>query len=40
MRKWTPREVIAQMLEVDLKTDRTSTIAIGREKEPGSVRTV
>ncbi len=35
MRKWTPREVIAQMLEVDPKADKTSTIAIGREKEPG-----
>lgn len=35
IRKWTPREVIAQMLEVDPKADRTSAIAIGREKEPG-----
>lgn len=35
MRKWTPREVISQMLEVDPKADRTSTIAIGRQKEPG-----
>lgn len=35
MRKWTPREVIAQMLEIDPKADRTSTIAIGREEEQG-----
>jgi hypothetical protein len=34
-RKWTPREVIAQMLEVDPKADRSSTIAIGREEERG-----
>ncbi|MCK1290317.1 hypothetical protein [Bradyrhizobium sp. 30] len=37
MRKSTPREVITQMLEVDPKADRTSTIAIGREKEPGQL---
>jgi hypothetical protein len=35
MRKWTPREVIAQMLEVDPKADKTSTLAIGREDVPG-----
>jgi hypothetical protein len=35
MHKWTPREVIAQVLEVDPKADKTSTIAIGREEEQG-----
>ena len=35
MRKWTPREVIAQMLEVDPKADRSSRIAVGREDAPG-----
>ncbi len=35
MRKWTPREVIAQMLEVDPKADKTSTLAIGIEEVPG-----
>jgi hypothetical protein len=32
MRKWTPREVIAQMLEVDPNADKTSTISIGNEE--------
>jgi hypothetical protein len=35
MRKWTPREVIAQMLEVDPNADKSSTIAIGIEEVPG-----
>jgi hypothetical protein len=35
MRKWTPREVIAQMLEVDPQADKTSTIAMGIEDVPG-----
>jgi hypothetical protein len=35
MRKWTPREVIAQMLEVDPNADKTSTIAVGIEDVPG-----
>jgi hypothetical protein len=35
MRKWTPREVVAQMLEVDPTADKSSTIAIGREEERG-----
>lgn len=35
MRKWTPREVIAQMLEVDTTADKSSTIAVGIEEVPG-----
>jgi hypothetical protein len=35
MRKWTPRDVIAQMLEVDPTADKSSTIAIGIEETPG-----
>jgi hypothetical protein len=35
MRKWTPRKVIAQMLEVDPTADKTSTIAVGIEEVPG-----
>ena len=35
MRKWTPRQVIEQMLEVDPHADRTSIISIGEQKEAG-----
>lgn len=35
MRKWTPRDVIAQMLEVDPNADKSSTIAVGIEDVPG-----
>jgi hypothetical protein len=35
MRKWQPREVIAQMREADPNAEKTSTIAIGKEDTPG-----
>lgn len=35
MRKWTPRDVIAQMLEVDPNADKSSMIAVGIEEVPG-----
>jgi hypothetical protein len=35
MRKWTPREVISQMLEVDPNADKTATIAVGVEEVIG-----
>lgn len=35
MRKWTPRQVIAEMLEVDPHSDETSSLAVGIEVIPG-----
>ncbi|WP_426441078.1 hypothetical protein [Bradyrhizobium genosp. P] len=34
IRKWTPRDVMAQMPEADLRANKTSMIATGREEEP------
>ncbi|MBX9945825.1 MAG: hypothetical protein K2Y40_17210, partial [Reyranella sp.] len=33
--KWTPRQVIAELLEIDPLVDRSSTISIGEEATPG-----
>jgi hypothetical protein len=35
MRKWTPRDVIAEMLTVDPHADQTSTISVGIEERCG-----
>lgn len=36
IRKWTPKQVISEMLEVDPHADQSATIAVGLEEIPGT----
>jgi hypothetical protein len=35
LKKWTPKQVISEMLEVDPQADRSSTISVGLEHTYG-----
>ena len=36
VKKWTPKQIISEMLEVDPQADQSATIAIGLEEIPGT----